>query len=313
MPRAVGAQPPADIRRIGFPVLNSPSIPPMSGAPYYADDFRQALREKGYVEGRDIVIEWRSAGGKPERLDNLVTELVQLKVDVIVAPTPIELTAAKQATRAIPIVMVAIGDPVGQGFVHSLARPGANITGTSTFANGLVAKQLELLREVIPTLARVAVLKNPANMNPAAELDEAARALKVRLQVVDTRGPSDFEAAFSAMARQGAQGLLVMPDAMLVQHRSKLANLARQTRLPTVSQSRGHPEAGGLMAYGADRRDLYRRAATYVDKILKGAKPADLPVEQPTKFELVINLQTAKALGLTIPQSLLLRADQIIE
>ena len=280
------------------------------------EGFREGLRELGYMEGKNITIEYRWAEGKIDRLPQLATELVQLKVDVLVTAGSPGIRAAKQATATIPIVMAVGGDPIGSGFVASLARPGGNITGLSNLAEDLVAKLLELLKEAVPGVSRVAVLSNPANPAHAAfrqVIQSAARTMGVTLLSVDARGPHEFDGAFATMVRQRAGGLVELPDPMFLTERNRLTGLASRNRVPAIYGFREHATAGGLMAYGVNLRDSYRRAATYVDKILKGAKPADLPIEQPTKFELVINLKTAKALGLTIPQSLLLRADQVIQ
>jgi putative ABC transport system substrate-binding protein len=281
------------------------------------DAFRQGLRELGWVEGQNIVIDYRFAEGRFDRLPDLAVELVQLKVDIIVAqPTP-AAAAAKNATKTIPIVMISVGDPVGLGLIASLARPGGNVTGSS-YSVGLeiTGKLLELLKETVPKARRVAILSNPANpAHPLAirEVSVAARSLGVQLQLLEARGPNEFDGAFAAMAKERVGALLVVADGLFILHRARLADLAARSRLPAIYGYREHVEVGGLMSYGSSTRDLYRRSATFVDKILKGAKPADLPVEQPTKFELVINLQTAKALGLTIPPSLLGRADEVIQ
>ena len=265
------------------------------------------------------MIEYRSAEGKLERLPALAAELVALKVDVIVAASTLAALAAKQATRTLPIVFAAAGDPVTSGLVTSLARPGGNVTGLSFFSPELVGKCLEQLKQAVPEVSRVAVLWQPGGPGERTEKDMlkaaevAARALGVRLQFVEARGPEDFDRAFSDMTRARAGALTVLPSTMFFNERRRLVDLAAKNRLPAVYPWREYVEAGGLMSYGPNVPDLFRRAATYVDKILKGAKPGDLPVEQPTKFELVINLKTAKALGLTIPQSLLQRADQVIE
>ncbi len=313
VPLAVDAQRPGKVPRIGFLSAGSPSdLVRQRGF----EAFRQGLRELGYVEAQNIALESRWAEGKWERLPGLTAEFVRLKVDVIVTGTSPEVQAAKEATKTIPIVMAYVIDPVATGFVVTLARPGGNVTGLSMMAPELVGKQLELLKEVVPKVSRVALLWNPANPGNAPQLREAevaARALGVRLQPLDVRGPTDFDRAFAAMARERAGALLVLVDLMLVSHRTQIAELAAKRRLPAVYGLSEYVEAGGLIAYGANRRDSYRRAATYVDKILKGAKPADLPVEQPSKFELVINFKTAKALDLTIPQSLLIRADEVIQ
>ena len=271
------------------------------GAPaavHLVEAFRQGLRELGYVEGKDVVIEYRWAEGRFERLPDLAADLVRLKVDVILAASPPSAPAAKDATKTIPIVTTNAFNPVESGLVASLARPGGNITGlTFTAGPEIVGKQLELLKEAVPKVSRVAVLWNPNN--PAAgpflrEIEVAARSLRLQLQILETRGPDEFESAFSAMTRAHAGALLLLTDPMFFLHRTRLVDLATKSRLPAIVGVRENVEAGGLMGYAANLPDLFRRAATYVDKILKGAKPADLPVEQPTKFELVINLKTAK-------------------
>ncbi len=310
-PLAIEAQPAGKVPRVGFLFVGSRSDPAVQRG---VDAFQQGLRELGHEEGQ-IAMEYRWAEGNYERLRDLAAELVRLKVDVIVALTATATQASKHATKAIPIVTVA-NDPVASEFVASIARPTGNITGLSMMAPELVAKQLELLREVVPMISRVAVLGNPANPGSAFQLrqaEAAARALGVRLQPLEARDSREIDKAFAAMTSDRAGALLVLVDPVLASHRERIANLAAKGRLPAVYGVRTHAEAGGLLVYGANLFDLYRRAATYVDKILKGAKPADLPVEQPTKFELVINLKTAKALGLTIPQSVLGRADEIIQ
>jgi putative ABC transport system substrate-binding protein len=309
-PRAGDAGQPAKVPRVGIlsPIFSAAS--PQMGA------FREGLRELGYVEGQNIVLEFRSAEGRSERLPDLAVELILLKVDVIVTGGPPAPQAAKQATGTIPIVFAVTGDPVAEGLVPSIARPGGNITGLASIAPELVGKQLELLKEVAPKVSRVAVLQNPgdpAHPPMVQQADGAARALGVQLRILHARTPSEIEAAFAAMRSQRARGLLVLRDPLFLARRTQIEALAAKGRLPAVYGIREHAEAGGLMAYGASLPYMYRRAATYVDKILKGAKPADLPVEQPTRFELVINLKTAKALGLTIPQSVLIRADQVIQ
>jgi ABC-type uncharacterized transport system substrate-binding protein len=277
----------------------------------------QGLQDLGYVEGRNLVIERRySPEGKAEELPELAADLVRIKVDVIVAGGSLTPHAAKQATTTIPIVMANHGDPVGSGLVASLARPGGNITGLSLLSAELVGKQLELLKASVPRMVRVIILWNPTSQTHPRllnEADAAARVLGLRVQRVPASGLNDYERAFSATAQARANAALVLGDPIFWYHRSWIAELATNSGLPTMFGQREHVEAGGLMSYGADLRDNYRRAAAYVDRILKGAKPADLPIEQPTKFELVINLRTAKALKLTIPPSLLLRADQVIE
>jgi putative ABC transport system substrate-binding protein len=312
-PLAAEAQQAAKIARIGYLAGNVAAIPHLREA------FRQGLRDLGYVEGRNVVIEYRDAEGKIERFPALAAELVALKVDVILAGGTPQALAAKQATRTLPIVFAAAADPVGSGLVTSLARPGGNVTGLSFLAPELVGKCLELLTQAAPEVSRVAVLRQPGGLGERTEQDQlkeadvAARALGVRLQFVEARGPADFARAFSDMARARAGALTVLTSTMFLIERRRLVDLAAKHRLPAVYPWRDGVDAGGLMAYGANVADLYRRAATYVDKILKGAKPGDLPVEQPTRFELVINLKTAKALGLTIPQSLLQRADEVIQ
>jgi len=278
--------------------------------------FVQGLREHGYIAGQNISIEFRGAAGKQDRLPELAGELVRLKVDVLVTRGTLSTLAAKHATTTIPIVMVAVGDPVGTGFAASLARPGGNLTGLSDVNPDLSAKRLQLLKEAIPALARAAVLLNPAHPPNVRQLEEtqaAARRLGVALQTLEVRTLDDIERAFIAITRERAGAVVVLPDAFTVAHRDQIADLAARHRLPTMFGQRSHVVAGGLMAYGASVADLYRKAADYVDKIFRGAKPADLPIELPTKFELVINLKTAKALGLTIPPSLLQRADEVIQ
>jgi putative tryptophan/tyrosine transport system substrate-binding protein len=299
--------------RVGFLLAGSRSDP---GVQHSFDVLRQALRELGYVEGQSIAFESRWAEGKYERLPDLATELVSLKVDVIVAVSTRAALAAKQATSTVPIVMTNVSDPVANGLVASLARPGGNITGLAIISPELVGKELEMLREVVPKVSRVAVLWNPANPGAVLQLrsaEVAARALGVRLQVLEAQGPGEIDRAFAAMRRERAGALLVVLDSVFLLERERIADLAAKNRLPAVYGLRYHAEAGGLMAYGANVLDLVRGGASYVDKILKGAKPADLPIEQPIKFELVINLKTAKALGLTIPPSLLGRADEVIQ
>jgi putative ABC transport system substrate-binding protein len=290
-----------------------------AASPHTHKAFRQGLRDLGYVEGRNVVIEDRDAEGKFERLPALAAELVALKVDVIVAPNTAAALAAQQATKTIPIVFAVAADPVTSGLVTSLARPGGNVTGSSILAPELVGKRLELLTQAVPGVSRVAVLWQPGGAGEGTEKDMlkgaevAASALGVRLQFVEARGPADVDRAFSEMTRARAGALTVLPSAMFGSQRRRLVDLAAKNRLPAVYTSREFVDAGGLMAFGPNQADLYRGAATYVDKILKGAKPGDLPVEQPTTFELVINLKAAKAVGLTIPQSVLARADHIVE
>jgi putative tryptophan/tyrosine transport system substrate-binding protein len=281
--------------------------------------FLQGLRDLGYVEGRNVVMEYRFAEGKLERYPALAAELVALKVDAIVAPITPAALAAKQATRTLPIVFITVGDPVTSGLVTSLARPGGNVTGLSNINAELVGKCLEQLKQAVPGVSRVAVLWQPGFLDERTEkemlkgADVAGRALGVRLQIVEARGPADLDRAFSDITKARARALTVLPANLFFTERRRLVDLAAKNRLPAVYPLREFVDDGGLMSYGANNADLFRRAATYVDKILKGAKPADLPVEQPTKFQLVINLKTARALGLTIPQSVLGRADEVIQ
>jgi putative tryptophan/tyrosine transport system substrate-binding protein len=305
----------AKVARIGFLATTN-----LAANPHLQEAFLQGLRDLGYVEGRNVVIEYRDAEGKLERLPALAAELVALKVDVIVAPGTPQALAAKQATRTLPIVFAVAGDPVGSGLVPSLARPGGNVTGFSSVTSDLVGKCLEQLTQAVPGVSRVAVLWQPGGFGERAEKDMqkaaevAGRTLGVRLQFVEARRPADIDRAFSNMTRARAGALTVLGGGtMLFAERRRLVDLAAKNRLPAVYPWRDFVDAGGLMSYGANFPDLYRRAATFVDKILKGAKPADLPVEQPTKFELVVNLKTAKALGLTIPPSVLGRADEVIQ
>ncbi len=312
-PLAAEAQQAAKVPRIGY-LAGS-----LAAAPHVPEAFLQGLRDLGYVEGRNVVIEYRSAEGKLERLPALAAELVALKVDVIVASGTLAALAAKQATSTLPIVFSPAADPVGSGLVTSLARPGGNVTGLSVLAPELVGKRLELLTQAVPGVTRVAALWQPGAFGERTEKDilkraeVAARELGVQLQFVEARGPADFDRAFSDMTRARGGALTVFPSNMFNSERRRLVDLAAKNRLPAVYGVREVVDAGGLMAYGPNLADLYRRAATYVDKILRGAKPADSPVEQPTKYELVINLKTAKALGLTIPPSLLGRADEVIQ
>jgi putative ABC transport system substrate-binding protein len=306
------AQQAPKIARIGYPGPGTPA----TAAPLL-EAFRQGLRELGYVEGKTFVLEVRHAEGRFERLPELARELVGLKVDVIVASSDLVIAAVKRETRTIPIVMTPSSDPVGTGFVASLARPGGNVTGFSMVSPELSGKRLELLREAVPGLSRVALLWNPdvrGNLFDYKEMEGAARSLRLAIQSVEVSRAEDFDRAFSAVTNQRAQAL-VLPagNPVAFSNRGQIVSFAQKNRLPSVYAQREYVDAGGLMSYGPSLPGMFRRAATYVDKILKGAKPADLPVEQPTKFELVINLQTAKALGLTIPQSLLRRADQVIQ
>jgi putative tryptophan/tyrosine transport system substrate-binding protein len=275
------------------------------------ETLRQGLRDLGYIEGRNVILEIRDTEGKPERANDLALQLVRLKVDVIVATNPGAVFGAKRATATFPIVMMHTPDPVQLGLVPSLARPGGNITGMTTLSVDLSIKQLELLKEALPRASRIALLSNPDNpWHPLVVkgLRGEHRLPGVQLQILEVRGPHDFDNAFQAMARERAQGVLLLADPMTFTHRSRLTSLAVKHRLPLMGGPRGYTEAGGLMSYWADEAELGRRAASYVDKILKGANPDSLPIEQPTKYDLVVNLKTARALTLTIPPSLLLRA-----
>jgi putative tryptophan/tyrosine transport system substrate-binding protein len=308
--------PPADAEQAAkVPRIGYLGAATLSAIPERIEAFRQGLRELGYVEGKNIVIEYRYAEGKLDRLPALAAELVRLKVDVIVTAGPTITRVAKEATVTIPIVMANDGDPVGNGFVASLARPGGNITGLSTFAPELSGKRLEILKEIVPKLSRLAVLGNspdPGNGQNLKEVELAAKAFGVKLQYLDVLISKDIEAAFRAASKERTDAVLVLQSSVLVSHRTQLADLAVKSRLPAIYYRSQFVEAGGLMAYSVSSTDLDRRAATYVDKILKGSKPADLPVEQPTKFELIINLNAAKQIGLTIPPSVLARADRVI-
>ena len=278
--------------------------------------FRQGLLELGYVEGRNIALEPRWAKGEYDRYPALAADLVRLKAHVIVTVGGAATKAAQQVTKTTPIVMSVVIDPVGSGLVASLARPGGNITGLTVMASDVVGKQFELLKQTVPEISRIALLWNPDNPGGAPQLREAeaaARALGVRLQAVEARNPQEIDRAFSVMTRERAGALVVLPDAIFGNQQKQIADLAVKSRLPSICGIREYGEAGGLIVYSANNLDLERRAAIFVDRILKGAKPSDLPVEQPTKFELVINLKTAKALGLRIPPSVLGRADQVIE
>jgi putative ABC transport system substrate-binding protein len=305
------AQQPTKVPRIGYVMAQSRST-----ASVRIDPFRQGLRELGYVEGKNIVIEWRFAEEKPDRLSALAAELARLKVDIIVTSGRIPTRAAKETTSTIPIVMTQDSDPVANGFVASLARPGGNITGLSTLAPELSGKRLELLKEIIPKLSRVAVFGTstmPGEAQMLREVELAAKAFGVKIQYLDVLSPKDLETAFRAAVKGRAEAVLPMwAGAVAMPHRTEIAELAVKNRLPTIFSSSPFVDAGGLMSYSANIADLDRRAATYVDKILKGAKPADLPVEQPKKFEFIINLKAAKQIGLTIPPNVLARADKVI-
>lgn len=313
-PLAARAQPSEKVYRIGYM-----SIPSRQSAADLIDRvFLPALRERGLVEGKNLRIEWRWAAGRPERLPGFAAELVALGVDLIVAPQSDSALAAKRATRTIPIVHVVAGDPVADGLVASMAHPVGNVTGLTSSASAEIdGKRLELLREATGA-TRIAVLWNPGRAYPSVErgvrqVQAAARPLGVRVQVLEARSPEQFEPAFAAMSRSRAEALLTLSDSMFWLHRQRLATLELDRRLPALHGLMEHAEEGSLMAYGPDVADQFRRAAVYVDRILKGARPADLPVEQPTKFKLVINLRTARALRLTIPASLTQRADQVID
>jgi putative ABC transport system substrate-binding protein len=306
------AQQPKKVPRIGYVSGSGDANTPGP----QVEAFGQGLRDLGYIEGKNILIEYRHTEAKPDRLPRLAAELVRLKVDVIVVSSALATAAARNVTREIPIVMAVAGDPVGSGHVTSLGQPGGNITGLTNLAPELGGKRLEILKEVIPGLSRVAILADPTNpvfKLQLREVETAAQALKLQVQILEVRGPNDFDDAFGAAKKGRAGAVSTLASAFLGAHRQKLVDFAEISRLPAMYHSSGFAEIGGLMSYGVNNADLYRRAATYVDKILKGAKPADLPVEQPTKFELVINLKTAKQIGLTIPPNVLARADKVIK
>ena len=308
----VEAQQPRKVPRIGYLVGSLSS----AGDQSRIEAFRQGLRELGYIEGKSILIEYRSAEGKADRFPSLAADLVRLTVELIVTAGPLPTRAAKEATSTIPIVMANDPDPVGNGFVASLARPGGNVTGLSNLAPEIGGKQLELLKEIHPKLSRVAVLgtsTQPGTAQRLRELEAAAAAFGVKLQYLDVQSSKDIASAFRAANKEGADAVLIMVAGVVAgANRTQIVELALRNRLPVIFQSRGSVEAGGLMSYGVRISDLDRRAAIYVDKILKGAKPSELPVEQPTKFEMVINLKTAKQIGLTIPPNVLTRADRVI-
>jgi putative tryptophan/tyrosine transport system substrate-binding protein len=311
-PLVAEAQQAPKIVKIGVLFVSDPAV-----VAHFLEAFRQGLRELGYVEGKTFVLEVRSSGGRFERLPELARELVGLKVDVIVTPTDAAIAAVKRETQTIPIVMAVSSDPVGTGFVASLARPGGNVTGLSSMSPELSGKRLELLREVVPGLSRVAFLWNPdvrGAMFDYKETEGAARSLRLQLQSVEVPRAEDFDRAFSAITKERAQAL-IMPagNPVGMANRGQIASFAQRNRLPSMYSQNEYVDAGGLMSYGPSTPDMFRRAATYVDKILKGAKPADLPVEQPSKFELVINLKTAKQIGVTIPPNVLARADKVIK
>ena len=306
----VEAQQPKKIPRIGYLAFAG------TANNYRADAFRQGMRQLGYVDGKDFVIEYRSADGKLDRLNELAAELVRLKVGVIVTRGPAPTRAAKAATSTIPIVMTQDSDPVGNGFVASLAHPGGNITGLSSLAPEVSGKQLELLKETVPKLSRVAVLGSSSIPGQALQLREiglAAGPLSVQLQSLDVLGPKDIETAFRAASNQNAEAFIVLTSGILNAQRTRILEYVVKTRLPAIYSGPQYVEAGGLMSYGVDVTDLDRRAATYVDRILKGAKPSELPVEQPKKFELIVNLKAAKQIGLAIPPNVLARADRVIK
>jgi ABC-type uncharacterized transport system substrate-binding protein len=315
-PWLAAAQPPARVARIGY-LLTSSLESPETRAVLTA--FREGLGDLGYVEGQNIVIEYRSAEGRIERFADLARELVALKVELIVAGATPTARGARQATATLPIVAFAMGDPVGDGLVASLARPGGNVTGSTFLGPQLVPKRLELLKTLLPRASRIAVLWHPGAFSDRTmgemwkETEAAAQTLGVHLQRAEVRAAADIEGAFSRMAAERADAVLVFPSTLLFNERARLVAFAARHRLPAMFNAREFVERGGLIGYGASLADLIRRSAIYVDKILKGAKPADLPVEQPTKFELTVNLKTAKALGLTVPRSLLVRADHVIE
>ena len=304
------AQKQGDVPRIGFL-----SAAPLSSITARTQAFLQGLRDLGYVDKQNIIVEWRSADESWDRLPALTAELVRLKVAVIVTAEGPATIAAKKVTATTPIVMGQSGDPVAMGVVTSLAHPGGNVTGLTTLSTELPGKQAELLKELVPQLSRLAVLSNPANpLSEAAwiHVRTTAQALGLTRQSVTVKDAKEFASAFAAMTKAGANGLVVLPDPMFLTQRKQIADFAAKSKLPAIYGIREHAEAGGLMAYAASRTESFQRAATFVDKILKGAKPADLPVEQPTKFELVVNMKTAKALGIKFPNSILVRADKVI-
>ena len=310
-PLAASAQQAGTIHKVGY---LSPGSPPSS--PSAPTPFLDALAELGWVEGKNVVVERRYADNRPEQLPGLAAELVHLNVDVIVAIGTLGPLAAKRATSTIPIVMMAAGDPLGSGLVASLARPGGNVTGMSLMVPDIGGKRLELLKELLPRLSRVAVLWDAANPYPAIvfkETQAAGQSLGIEVQSLEVRGPDDFDGAFEAARKGRPDALITVEDPLTFTYQRRISDFAVIEKLPSLFGTREDVAAGGLMSYGASLADLFRRAAGYVDKILKGAKPADLPVQQPTKFELVVNLKTAKALGLTLPESILARADAIVE
>jgi len=307
------AQQPGNVPRVGYVAATGDRKTPGPAI----EGFRQGLRDLGYVEGKNIVVEYRYTEAKRDRNPRLVAELMQLKVDVLVVSGPGGIRAAKQATKTIPIVMVVQEDPIAAGYIDSLARPGGNITGVTRFTRELSGKRLELLTKVIPNISRVAVLWDPKSQTSMPtvfkDYQAAARALKIQLQSLEVRGVNDFEGAFRTAAKGRAQALIVIRNPLHSRHQMQIAELAIKNRLPSMNETHDFVEAGGLVSYSADEDERFRRAAYYVDRILKGAKPADLPVEQPTNFELLINLKTAKQIGVTIPQRVLARADRVIK
>jgi putative ABC transport system substrate-binding protein len=310
---AVQAQQPAKIPRIGFVTpIGDPNTPG-----FQVEAFRRGLRDFGYIEGKNIVVEYRYTEGKGDRNPSLVAELVQLKVDVLVVPGPGAIRAAKQATKTIPIVIISQEDPVAAGFIDSLARPGGNITGLVRFTRELSGKRLELLTQVVPKISRVGALWDPNSETSQPTLfkdyEAAGRALKIMLQSLEVRGPNDFEGAFRAAVKGRANALIVVRNPLHTRRQKQLADLAIKNRLPSMNEASDFVEAGGLASYAANEGERFSRAAYFVDRILKGAKPADLPVEQPTKFEFLINLKTANQIGLTIPQWVLMQADRVIK
>ena len=312
-PAAARAQQASRMYRIGI-LGNVPLADP--GSARLWGEFTRGLQDLGYVEGRNAAIEYVSSDGKYERLPELAADLVRHNADVIVVPAAQNVVAAKQATQTIPIVMASVGDPVGNGLIASLARPGGNVTGTSFLTSALVGKQLALLKQFTPQASRLAILLNPANPGHPLTLPPgkaAAQSLGVHLQVVEARGPADLEKGFAAMAREHAGGLFVPWDGTFLVHAVRITELAARTRLPTLYGQRRYIDVGGLASYGPSADESFRRAAFYVDKILRGAKPGELPVEQPTKFELALNMKVAKALGLTVPSSLVGGADEVVQ
>jgi putative ABC transport system substrate-binding protein len=309
--RAACAQAPPKIPRVGLLAPTS-----RSETALWHEAFRLGLRDRGFVEGKNVMIEYRYAEGRSDRLADLVADLVRLKVDVIVASATADALAAQKATRAIPIVMVSVTDPVARGLVDSLAHPGGNITGLSQIGQELVGKRLELLKEVVPKLSRVAVLWNPLGLaatNSWKEIQHPARQLLLQLHSLEVRSAEDFDKGFEDATRARAGALIILSDPLIIANLQRVAQLAGKSRLPSIFHISEFADAGGLVTYGPDRSELFRHAATFVGKILKGAKPGDLPVEQPTKFELVLNMKTAKTLGIRMPQSMLQRADRVIE